>query len=218
MLQLVEHYYDYFRMALPIPTYMNFISSYGNNIFSQEQLRKQKTTCVTSRSYQLSQVSFLPFALILILVSTWRVYVLWHLVYYHPVTNGPVADHCTLVLIHMCFLTSWSCTGQLQIWRWGMFIIQRTWFWVLLLTQWVRYLDVQDLGDSFVCRTKFKVITVWGDPITFHSKVWQGTHEDSNSLSPNDIWTFGVVGLCNLGLRSLCLHAGDQKDSFCTAF
>ncbi len=70
MLQLVEHYYDYFRMALPIPTYMNFISSYGNNIFSQEQLRKQKTTCVTSRSYQFSQVSFLPFALILILAST----------------------------------------------------------------------------------------------------------------------------------------------------
>jgi hypothetical protein len=30
---------------------------------------------------------------------------------------------------------------------------------------------LKDLGDSFVCRTKLKVITVWGDPITFNSKV-----------------------------------------------
>ncbi|CAK9194779.1 unnamed protein product [Sphagnum troendelagicum] len=61
MLQLVEHYYDYFRMALPIPTYMNFISSYGNNIFSQEQLRKQKTTSCVCMQVIRRTLSVLPF-------------------------------------------------------------------------------------------------------------------------------------------------------------
>ena len=45
LVQSVEHYCDHFRVAPQYPLYMNLISSYANNTFAREQLRKQKATC-----------------------------------------------------------------------------------------------------------------------------------------------------------------------------
>jgi hypothetical protein len=49
LLQLVERHCDHFRVAPQYPLYMNFISSFANNSYTREQLRKQKVACVSSK-------------------------------------------------------------------------------------------------------------------------------------------------------------------------
>lgn len=56
LLQLVEHYWDHFRVVPQSPLYMNFISSYSNNIFAREQLRKQKAACISGKIGSYAQV------------------------------------------------------------------------------------------------------------------------------------------------------------------
>lgn len=56
LVQSVEHYCDHFRVAPQYPLYMNLISSYANNTFAREQLRKQKATCIPSKAGSYVQV------------------------------------------------------------------------------------------------------------------------------------------------------------------
>lgn len=58
LLQLVEHYWDHFRVVPQSPLYMNFISSYSNNIFAREQLRKQKAACISGKIGSYAQVDY----------------------------------------------------------------------------------------------------------------------------------------------------------------
>ncbi|CAM6085593.1 unnamed protein product [Calypogeia fissa] len=45
-----EQFCDHFRVAPRYPLYMNFISSYSNNSHVRDQLRKQRTTCSSSKT------------------------------------------------------------------------------------------------------------------------------------------------------------------------
>ncbi len=110
MLQLVEHYCDYFRMALPVPTYMNFISSYGNNIFAREQLQKQKTVWITSKITSFSQVSplFLWFPFVPILGRMCAKMFGYHDLF----TNGYLDNNYCLLSVsqhHDCIFPPWKC-------------------------------------------------------------------------------------------------------------
>ncbi|XP_073385052.1 light-mediated development protein DET1 isoform X3 [Physcomitrium patens] len=55
LLQLVEQYWDHFRMVPQNPQYMRFISSYANNGFAREQLRKQKAACLSGKAGSYAQ-------------------------------------------------------------------------------------------------------------------------------------------------------------------
>jgi de-etiolated-1 len=55
LLQLVEQYWDHFRVVPQNPLYMNFISSYANNSFAREQLRKQRNASLSGKAGSYTQ-------------------------------------------------------------------------------------------------------------------------------------------------------------------
>jgi len=57
LLQLVERYWDHFRVAPQNPLYMNFISSSANNSFAREQFRKEKDACISGKAGSYTQVA-----------------------------------------------------------------------------------------------------------------------------------------------------------------
>ncbi|KAL3675388.1 hypothetical protein R1sor_025336 [Riccia sorocarpa] len=66
LLSFFENFCDHFRAVPRFPLYMNFISSYSNNIHLREQLRKQRVACSSSKSGSYAQVvrrtlGWLPF-------------------------------------------------------------------------------------------------------------------------------------------------------------
>lgn len=61
LVQLVERYWDHFRVAPQSPLYMNFISSSANNSFAREQFRKEKDACISGKAGGYIQVAFHTF-------------------------------------------------------------------------------------------------------------------------------------------------------------
>ncbi|KAJ7564160.1 hypothetical protein O6H91_02G005500 [Diphasiastrum complanatum] len=55
-LQSFEHYCDHFRVVPRVPMLMSYITSHSNNVFSREQLRKQKTTYGNTKSGSYAHV------------------------------------------------------------------------------------------------------------------------------------------------------------------
>jgi de-etiolated-1 len=51
-----ERFSDHFRVMPEEPAWMRFVSSYANNVYAREHLRKQKAACMGSKAGGNSQV------------------------------------------------------------------------------------------------------------------------------------------------------------------
>ncbi|KAJ7562174.1 hypothetical protein O6H91_03G057500 [Diphasiastrum complanatum] len=56
LLRLFEHFCDHFRVLPRLPLLMNYITSHSNNVFSREQLQKQKSAYAKNKSRSSAQV------------------------------------------------------------------------------------------------------------------------------------------------------------------
>ncbi|EFJ32844.1 hypothetical protein SELMODRAFT_167525 [Selaginella moellendorffii] len=50
LLQLFENFADHFRSAQRYPVYMNYVTSFSNNVFVREQSREQKVACINTKA------------------------------------------------------------------------------------------------------------------------------------------------------------------------
>ncbi|EFJ22916.1 hypothetical protein SELMODRAFT_104399 [Selaginella moellendorffii] len=61
LLQLFENFADHFRSAQRYPVYMNYVTSFSNNVFVREQSREQKVACINTKASNKAN-SFAPIA------------------------------------------------------------------------------------------------------------------------------------------------------------